>query len=153
MGGLGRTWHNADSSSRDARSASIFPSNLTRRNKPIKPIVGGEVESRLWGYCGWHMETLFGCFKTRGFCLESTHLQDPERLSRLVALLCIALCWAVRTGQWQHQLKPIAIKSMDARPSAYFDAVLTISVNSCSISQKFTRLISLMFYSFCPVLR
>ncbi|MBD2329367.1 IS4 family transposase [Alkalinema sp. FACHB-956] len=41
----------------------------------------------------WGIETLFGCFKTRGFCLESTHLQAPERLSRMIALLSIALCW------------------------------------------------------------
>ncbi|MFN9996335.1 MAG: transposase, partial [Pseudanabaena sp.] len=26
----------------------------------------------------WAIETLFGCFKSRGFCLEATHLQDPE---------------------------------------------------------------------------
>jgi hypothetical protein len=39
----------------------------------------------------WAIETLFGCFKTRGFCLESTHLQDPERLSNLIALLYVGL--------------------------------------------------------------
>ncbi|WP_088889227.1 IS4 family transposase [Leptolyngbya ohadii] len=26
----------------------------------------------------WSIETLFGIFKTRGFCLESTHLTEPE---------------------------------------------------------------------------
>jgi hypothetical protein len=35
----------------------------------------------------WGIETLFGMFKTCGFCLESTHLNDPERLSKLLALL------------------------------------------------------------------
>ena len=33
----------------------------------------------------WAIETLFGCFKSRGFCLESTHLKDPESLSKLFA--------------------------------------------------------------------
>jgi hypothetical protein len=28
----------------------------------------------------WGIETLFGIFKTRGFCLESTHFTDPDRL-------------------------------------------------------------------------
>lgn len=46
----------------------------------------------------WGIETLFGIFKTRGFCLESTHLTDAERLSKLFALLALALCWAMRTG-------------------------------------------------------
>lgn len=28
----------------------------------------------------WGIETIFGIFKTRGFCLESTHFTDPDRL-------------------------------------------------------------------------
>ena len=40
----------------------------------------------------WSIETLFGIFKTRGFCLESTQLSDGERLSKLLALLALALC-------------------------------------------------------------
>ena len=47
----------------------------------------------------WGIETLFGIFKTRGFCLESTHLTDCERLSKLLALLSLALCWVILTGQ------------------------------------------------------
>lgn len=31
----------------------------------------------------WGIETLLGMFKTRGFCLESTHFNDLERLSLL----------------------------------------------------------------------
>ena len=34
--------------------------------------------------------TLFGMFKTRGFCLESTHFNDLERLSKLLALMSLA---------------------------------------------------------------
>ncbi len=40
----------------------------------------------------WGIETLFGIFKSRGLNLEDTHLNDSERLSRLFALLTIALC-------------------------------------------------------------
>ena len=40
--------------------------------------------------CG--IETLFGIFKSRGFNLEDTHLDDSERLSHLFALLTIAWC-------------------------------------------------------------
>ena len=35
----------------------------------------------------WGIETLFGMFKTRGFCLESTHFNSSERLSKLLALM------------------------------------------------------------------
>ena len=39
----------------------------------------------------WGIETLFGMFKTRGFCLESNHFTDLERLSKLIALMSLAL--------------------------------------------------------------
>ncbi len=58
----------------------------------------------------WGIETLFGIFKTRGFCLESTHFNDSERLRKLVALMSLALCWAIKTGEWLHQLNPIKVK-------------------------------------------
>ena len=32
----------------------------------------------------WGIETLFGCLKTRGFCLEATHLKDPERQGKRI---------------------------------------------------------------------
>ena len=55
----------------------------------------------------WGIETLFGIFKTRGFCLESTHFRDSERLCKLIALMTLALCWAIKTGEWLQQLKPM----------------------------------------------
>ena len=68
----------------------------------------------------WGIETLFGIFKTRGFCLESTHLKDLERLSKLFALLTLALCWAFRTGQWLHQLKPLKLKKHARKTKSIF---------------------------------
>jgi hypothetical protein len=63
---------------------------------------------------------LFGCLKTRRFCLESTHLQDAERLSRMIALLTIALCWAFRTGEWLEQQRSIPIKSHGRKAQSSF---------------------------------
>ena len=58
----------------------------------------------------WGIETLFGMFKTRGFCLESTHFTDSERLSKLIALMSLALCWAMKVGEWLHSQCPLKIK-------------------------------------------
>ncbi|MDJ0651106.1 MAG: hypothetical protein QNJ60_20625 [Xenococcaceae cyanobacterium MO_188.B19] len=58
----------------------------------------------------WGIETLFGMFKTRGFCLESTHFKDSQRLRKLVALMTLALSWAIKTGEWLNQLNPIKVK-------------------------------------------
>ncbi len=66
------------------------------------------------------METLFGCFKSRGFRLESTHLSEPERLSRMIALLTIGLCWAFRTGEWLAQHEPIKLKKHGRKAKSIF---------------------------------
>ncbi len=58
----------------------------------------------------WEIETLFGCLKTRGFRLEETHVTDPERLEKLVALLALSFCWAVVVGAWLTARKPLRVK-------------------------------------------
>lgn len=68
----------------------------------------------------WGIETLFGMFKTRGFCLESTHFVKAERLSKLLALMTLALCWAVKMGEWLHQQRPIPIKKHGRRAKSVF---------------------------------
>ena len=59
----------------------------------------------------WLIETLFGMFKSRGFCLEETSMKEAERLKKLFALLMIALCWAVKVGQWLNEVKPLPVKA------------------------------------------
>src|ERR1700761_1994948 len=46
----------------------------------------------------WSIETLFSDYKTRGFGLEDTHLQRPDRISRLLLVMAIALYWATING-------------------------------------------------------
>jgi len=58
----------------------------------------------------WKIETLFGCLKSRGFCLEATHVTKGERLEKLLALLTVAFCWAYITGDWLARINPIKIK-------------------------------------------
>jgi hypothetical protein len=53
------------------------------------------------------IETLFGAFKSRGFRFEDTHMTEPERISKLIALMAIAFGWAHHTGEWLHHQKPI----------------------------------------------
>lgn len=58
----------------------------------------------------WKIETLFGCLKTRGFCLEETHVTHKERLEKLVALVTLAFCWAYIVGEWLAKSHPLQIK-------------------------------------------
>jgi hypothetical protein len=61
----------------------------------------------------WKIEELFACLKSRGFNFEDTHLTDPPKI---MAILTLAFLWAVQTGQWLHQLKPIPQKKTLPRP-------------------------------------
>jgi len=58
----------------------------------------------------WEIETLFACLKGRGFNFEDTHMVEPERVKKLMAVLAIAFAWAHKTGEWRHDIKPIPIK-------------------------------------------
>jgi hypothetical protein len=68
----------------------------------------------------WGIETLFGALKSRGFNLEDTRLQDPERVSRLLALLAIAFTWAFIVGQWQAAVKELKLKKHGYPPKSVF---------------------------------
>jgi hypothetical protein len=54
----------------------------------------------------WGIEPMFSDFKSRGFGLEQTHLRYPDRLSRLILIMSLALYWAVSTGMWDHANNP-----------------------------------------------
>lgn len=68
----------------------------------------------------WGIETLFGMLKTRGFCLESTHFTDSERLSKLLALMSLALCWAIKTGDWLSSHHPVKVKKHGRQQASIF---------------------------------
>ena len=46
----------------------------------------------------WGCEAMFSDFKTRGFGLEDTRLERPDRVARLLLILSVALHWCVFTG-------------------------------------------------------
>jgi hypothetical protein len=47
----------------------------------------------------WAIEPLFSDFKTRGFGLEDTHLEAPDRLARLMLIMAMGMYWCVKAGQ------------------------------------------------------
>ena len=74
---------------------------------------------------------------------EDTHLKDPERLSKLTALLTLAMCWALQTGEWLVQQKAIVIKKHGRKAKSLFrvgcdyirDAVLNIAQDAQQLLQ------------------
>lgn len=68
----------------------------------------------------WNIETLFGFLKTKGFCLEDTHLTNPIRISKLFSLLAIAFCWSYTIGEVLSQKAPIKIKTHHRKAISIF---------------------------------
>lgn len=53
-------------------------------------------------YRRWDIETLFGCLKSRGFDMESTHMTKHERMDKLMGLLAISFAWSLKAGHWHY---------------------------------------------------
>ena len=78
----------------------------------------------------WEIETLFGCLKGRGFNFEDTHVTDIDRIKKIFVLLAIAFCWAHKTGEWRHTIKPIKIKKHGRPAVSIFRYGLDCIVNA-----------------------
>ena len=48
--------------------------------------------------CDDTIETFFSDQKSRGFNIQKSHLEDPQRLSRLLIATCLAYIWIVYLG-------------------------------------------------------
>ncbi len=94
------------------------------------------------------IETWFGCLKTRGFCLESTHLKDRDRLKKFIALLTLAFCWAHRVGQWCVEHQPLKIKKHGCKARSIFrtgfDVLRQILLNLHSQNQQYPQVLNLL---------
>ena len=53
---------------------------------------------------------MFKAFKSGGFNFEDTHLKDPERITKLIALVCVAFIWVYLVGISRNSITPIKIK-------------------------------------------
>lgn len=67
------------------------------------------------------IEPLFGDFKDRGFRLGQTRLRDPERLSRLLLVACIAFVWTLSVGSHVfHSPKQRLVDRADRTDRSFF---------------------------------
>src|SRR5215212_7755741 len=72
---------------RPSHGSSLCPS-VPRQGAPVTTVCAGGIEA------------MFSDFKTRGFNLEASQIERPDRLDRLILVLALALYWAVSTGMW-----------------------------------------------------
>jgi hypothetical protein len=78
----------------------------------------------------WSIETMFAALKSRGFCLEETHLTAPGRIERLLGLLALAFTWARLVGEVRTRRKgPPPRKSHGRRQWSVFRYGLDVLTN------------------------
>lgn len=69
----------------------------------------------------WEIEMLFSALKTTGFDLETTHLNQTQRIDTLLVLLMLALVWSHRIGETLHlSVKPIKRKKHGHLAQSFF---------------------------------
>ena len=61
----------------------------------------------------WGIEPMFSDFKSRGFGIQETQIQYPDRLGRLILVMSLALYWAVSTGMWDEAENPTPSEKKD----------------------------------------
>ncbi len=61
----------------------------------------------------WGIEPMFSDFKSRGFGIQDTQIQYPDRLGRLILVMSLALYWAVSTGMWDAAENPTPNEKKD----------------------------------------
>ncbi|MCO5248980.1 MAG: IS4 family transposase [Chitinophagales bacterium] len=85
----------------------------------------------------WQIETCFKAMKSSGFDIENTHLQDIERIEKLICLVMIAFLWCYKVGDYlNNEVKPIIIKKHGHRAKSIFKYGLEYITNILLNPQK-----------------
>ena len=80
----------------------------------------------------WVIEPTFADFKSRGFQLEDTQLQAPDRLDRLILIMTLAMYWCVSVGRHDACYNPTPLeKTAQAQTDPNHGSVKRFGVASC----------------------
>ncbi len=82
----------------------------------------------------WQIESdsyrmCFKAMKSSGFDIENTHLQDIQRIEKLILLVMIAFVWCYKVGIYLHRIRPIQIKKHGRKAKSIFKYGLSFIAN------------------------
>ncbi len=77
----------------------------------------------------WGIEPMFSDFKSRGFGVENTQIQYPDRLARLLLVMALALYSAVSTGLWDEAHHPTPAEKSSEAPACQSGAIQSVLVH------------------------
>jgi transposase len=80
----------------------------------------------------WQIEMSFKAMKSSGFDIEKTHLQDIDRIRKLLLLIMIAFVWCYKVGIYLHNhVAPIKIKTHGRKAKSIFKLDYLMWLISC----------------------
>jgi len=88
----------------------------------------------------WQIETCFKAMKTSGFDIEKTHLQEIDRIEKLILLVMIAFVWCYKVGIYLNLfVKPITIKKHGRKAQSIFkyglSSIAKLLLNKMSVDK------------------
>ena len=95
----------------------------------------------------WQIETMFRALKSSGFNFEDTHLNDTNRISKLLSLMCIAFIWAYRVGIYKDRnIAKIKIKKHGRKAYSFFKYGLIFIAHAllCNVYQNVKLIIKIL---------
>ena len=97
----------------------------------------------------WQIEMTFKAMKSSGFDIEKTHLQDIERIEKLILLVMIAFVWSYKVGIYLHQnYKKIIVKKHGRKAISIFKYGLEYIANYL-LNSKMKRKINIFQFLSC----
>ncbi len=84
----------------------------------------------------WQIEMCFKAMKSSGFDIEKTHLQNIDRIEKLILLVMIAFVWCYKIGIYLHQINPITIKKHGRKAKSIFKYGLYFLTSTLLNSEK-----------------
>jgi hypothetical protein len=78
----------------------------------------------------WQIEMCFKAMKSSGFDIEKTHLQNIDRIEKLILLVMIAFVWCYKAGIYLHKINPIQIKKHGRKAKSIFKYGLSFIANT-----------------------
>jgi len=105
----------------------------------------------------WAIECCFSCWKPRGLNIEDTHMTDPDRLKKLVAM---AYLFCIEIGVWaDKEVKKIPVKNHGYKANSFFrygldmldGALRHIAIKGIELLNLLDTAIDLLMHNLCAL--
>jgi hypothetical protein len=88
------------------------------KNELMVVAAGGDIDVSIFSLYKfrWAIERLFKHLKSAGFDIEKSHITDPDRFVKLLAVCAIASALIIKNGLIQNEINPIKIRDHKNKP-------------------------------------